>query len=413
MTPIKVEIVSTPGGGYQLHRGGRPYVINGAGMGLDDIEYFASRGGNSIRTWTTDGREQDTRALLDSAQKNGVTVALCLTMQAERWGFDYDDQQAVARQLDHFRGEVLKYRDHPALLFWIIGNELNHGYSNGRVYDAVNDVAKMIDELDPNHPTTTTIAGMGTDVVTDVQRRAPDLDFLSIQMYGSLFALPSYLEDSNYRGPLMVTEWGAIGYWEVDKTEWGAPIEATSSEKAMTFLRGQQNILDKVGPQLLGSYAFLWGQKQERTPTWFGMFTEEGEATEVVDVMEFLWTGAWPETRAPQLKSLQLNGRSARSSVTVHYGDNIEAAVDAVDPDGDTLAFRWELKEESSATQSGGDFEEGIANLEGYIAEPSSASTLVKTPEPGTYRLFVYATDEHGHAAHANVPFRVIPRLRP
>ena len=51
--------------------------------------------------------------------------------------------------------------------------------------------------------------------------------------------------------------------------------------------------------QIVGNYVFLWGQKQERTPTWYGLFTPEGEATESVDVMTYLWTGAWRKTGPP------------------------------------------------------------------------------------------------------------------
>ena len=146
MTPVKFEIVASDDG-YQLLRGGEPYVIKGAGMGIDDLENFAAHGGNSIRNWTTSGDYQDTLALLDSAQENGVTVALCLSLEAERHGFNYNDVAAVAEQLAWIHEEILKYRDHPALLAWIIGNELNHSYTNPAVYDAVNAVAELIHEL--------------------------------------------------------------------------------------------------------------------------------------------------------------------------------------------------------------------------------------------------------------------------
>jgi|GEM_PF-203196 len=405
-SPVKVEIVET-GAGYQLLRGGEPYVIKGAGMGGNDVVRFAARGGNSIRNWTTENESFDTGDLLDDAYANGVTVALCLTMQAERWGFDYNDEAAVASQLDAFRAEVLKYRNHPALLFWIIGNELNHGYTNSKVYDAVDDIAQMIHELDPNHPTTTTVSGFDVNVIADIESRAPSLDFISFQLYGGLFALPDLVREAEFTRPFMVTEWGAIGFWEVDETDWGAPIEATSTEKAGTFLRGQKDILDRLDGQLIGSYAFLWGQKQERTPTWFGMFTETGEATEVVDVMQFLWTGAWPEKRSPQVRSLKVDGREAQSSVMYAPGEQFEAVADVVDPDGDALSYRWELKPESDSTQEGGDFEERIENLSGLIDNPAAHRTTISAPEPGAYRLFVYAYDGNGHAAHANIPFKV------
>ena len=106
-SPIKVEIAEI-GGGYQLLRGGQPYEIRGAGMNVDDMERFTANGGNSIRNWSTISDEQDTQALLEAAHANGVTVALGLPMRAERHGFDYDDETAVAQQLEVMRSEVLK-----------------------------------------------------------------------------------------------------------------------------------------------------------------------------------------------------------------------------------------------------------------------------------------------------------------
>jgi hypothetical protein len=404
--PVKVEIVEADGR-YQLLRGGVPYEIKGAGMAVDHIVAFTGHGGNSIRNWTTGNEPQDIMELLDQAHANGVTVMLCLPMQAERWGFDYDDEAAVAAQLEAFRGEVIQYRDHPALLAWIIGNELNHGYTNPRVYDAVNDVARMIQELDPYHPTTTTVAGFFDNVVADILSRAPDLDFISFQAYGMLFAFPELMEKAGFDRPFMVTEWGAIGYWEVGKTDWGAPIEATSSQKADVFMRANRNILEQFDGRLLGSYVFFWGQKQERTPTWFGLLTENGEETEAVDVMHYIWTGSWPDNRAPQVRKILLAGKDPAASVRLKTGKRAKARVAVVDPDGDPLTVRWELKPESQASQVGGDFEESIGSLDGFIDDADSWTAKVTAPAPGTYRLFVYAYDGQGHAAHANIPFLV------
>jgi hypothetical protein len=367
--PVKVEVTKTDTG-YQLLRGGRPYTIRGAGMSVDHIAAFTAHGGNSIRNWTTGNEPQNIKELLDRADARGVTVMLCLPMQAERWGFDYDDADAVAAQLAAFRTEVLKYRDHPALLAWIIGNELNHGYTNSRVYDA-------------------------------------DLDFISFQAYGMLFAFPELIEKAGFDKPFLVTEWGAIGYWEVGKTTWGAPIEATSSQKADIFMRANKKVLEQLGGQLLGSYVFYWGQKQERTPTWFGLLTERGEETEAVDVMHYIWNGTWPDNRAPQVRNIRLGGKEPSANVRLKAGKRVKARVAVVDPDGDPLTFHWELKPESGATQVGGDHEESIGSLDGFIEDADSWTARITAPGPGAYRLFVYAYDGQGHAAHANFPFLV------
>jgi hypothetical protein len=400
---IKVEIV-TSGSGYQLLRGGKPYEIRGAGLHDGDIVSFAAHGGNSIRNWGT----HNAREVLDLAHQHGVTVALCLGVGSERHGFDYDDKKAVAKQLKRLRKDVLEFKDHPALLAWIIGNELNFDYTNPRVYDAVNDISKMIHELDPNHPTTTTVAGLGEDVLEDLLTRAPDLDILSFQAYGQLALLPEFIPAQGVGKPLWITEWGSIGHWEVPKTSWGAPLEMTSSEKAGVYFNGPGNYILPLGEQVIGNYAFLWGWKQEKTSTWFGLFTETGEATEAVDALHYYWNGVWPDNRSPAIEPIRLNGLGATDQVKLLPGKEYEATVKVSDPDGDVLRYRWELKPESAAQQVGGDFEASIGNLGGAIMNPESAATILVAPhEPGAYRLFVYAYDGNNHAAHANIPFYV------
>jgi len=254
--PVRVEVARTAAG-YVLLRGGEPYLVRGAGMEVDDIARFAARGGNSIRTWTTDSRVQDVGELLDAAHAHGVTVALGLPMRPERHGFDYDDAVAVAAQRESFRDDILRYRGHPALLAWIVGNELNHSHTNPRVFEAVEDVARMIKSLDPNHPVTTALAGFNTDVLAEALARAPSLDFLSFQLYGGLFSLPEGIRSSGFTQPFMITEWGTIGYWEMEKTSWGAPVELTSSEKADVILRAWREVLAGLDEQLVGSYVFF------------------------------------------------------------------------------------------------------------------------------------------------------------
>lgn len=403
--PVRIE---TRDGAYVLLRGGEPYTVKGAGLEFGDMAALAAHGGNSFRTWRTDNARMTGQEVLDRAAELGLTVSMCIEIGRERHGFDYDDEDAVAAQLEYARQEVLKYKDHPALLTWFIGNEPNLRFTNPKVFDAINEISEMIHEVDGHHPTTTALAGFGPELADLIRERAPDLDFVSIQMYGDIVNLPRYIEQSAWTGPYMVTEWGAIGHWEVGKTKWDAPIEQNSSEKAASYHRAWKTAVGVNPDQVIGSYVFLWGQKQERTPTWYGMFLEDGSETAVIDVMHYIWNGEWPDNRAPEVGALRLDGKRASDNVTLEPGREYAAEIHASDPDADSLAWQWEVMEESRSTQDGGDKEYVPATLPGLVAAGAAGqATLTAPDEPGAYRLFVYVRDGKGNAAHANIPFLV------
>lgn len=401
--PVKVEVVGGQGN-YQLLRGGAPYVVKGAGAIVSNYAELARRGGNSVRTWNIDMAQ----ARLDQALEAGVTVSLCLPVVAPRYGFDYSDETFLIAQRGRVWAAVERYRDHPALLAWILGNELNFAYDGTALWDEVNNLSRIVHHLDPNHPTTTAIAGLEEDVIRVVLQRASDLDFLSFQAYGALALLPELAEGILADTPFMVTEWGPLGHWEVDATGWGAPIEQNSSQKAKHYLNQYRKFIAPHLDNGLGSYAFLWGQKQERTPTWYSMFTYSGETTEAVDALQTAWTGAEAGNRAPRVKSLLLHGKNAWQNVTLAPGESYIARLSANDPDGDELRYQWVLRPESQATAEGGDFEEEIGEIDGLIENPTLRHIVMRAPgAPGAYRLFVEIYDGKGHAGYANVPFRV------
>jgi hypothetical protein len=401
--PIKVEVRMVDSA-YQLFRNGKPYFIKGAG-GSGYLSRLASYGGNSIRTWGTRNAGQ----ILDSAHKYGLTVLMGLGVTAERHNFNYDDTAAVRKQFDRVKADVLKYKDHPALLAWGIGNELNLQYKNPKVWDAVNAIAKMIHELDPNHPASTVLAGINKREVDYIKAQCPDIDILAINAYGELAGLPGRVRALGWTGPYMVTEWGPTGHWEGLQTEWKMPIEETSSEKAAVYKSRYEYSVERDRRQCLGSYVFLWGQKQERTPTWYGLFTEKGEESEVVDVMQYLWTGRWPSNKAPHIYSLQLDGKKATQNVYVKPGSSYEALALATDMDRDPLNYRWELLPEPTKVGEGGDYEERPKTLAPSMVKSNAAgkATLTAPQTPGAYRLFVYITDGHNNVATANLPFYV------
>ncbi len=404
--PAKVELRQAAGR-WQLYVNQQPFYIKGAGIEFGSPEKLREHGGNSFRTWSTENGRDTGKQVLDRALSNGLYVAMGLDVDHERRGFDYDNTNAVAKQLEFLKSQVLQYRNHPALLLWVVGNELNME-KNPKVWDAVNDLSRMIHELDPNHPTTTTLAGFKPETVNLVKTRAPDLDFISFQMYSDIINLPKYLREAAWDKPYIVTEWGATGHWECRKTAWGAPIENDSTTKADLYEKRFRVVIEPDQKLCLGSFVFLWGNKQERTPTWYGMFLSSGEETAPVDVMHYLWTGAWPTNRSPRLEGAWLDGKTAPQSVRLHVGQTYTAKVAASDPDHDPLTYRWEVMAESTETKVGGDAESRPAPVPGLIADPKLNDISLRAPnKPGAYRLFAYVFDGKGHAAHVNIPFYV------
>lgn len=404
--PIKVEIVEKDGV-FQLLRGGKPYHIKGAGIASRDLDSLVQFGGNSMRTWAVDHHAEPAQQLLDRAHAMGITVSLCLEFGRERMGFDYDDTVAVAKQLAENTARVEKYKNHPALLTWIIGNEVNFNFTNPKVFDAVNDTAKMIKRIDPNHPTTTALAGFDKKALAIIEEHAPDLDFVSFQMYADILNLPKYIKEFGYDKPYFVTEWGSVGHWEVWETTWGAPVENTSSEKAKNYTASYQQVLAEHRDKAIGNYVFLWGQKQEKTPTWYGMFLESGEKTEAVDVMYYIWNGNWPENRVPQISPILLNGKDAFDNIILSSGAYFQAAVEVLDHEGDSISYSWKIRAESTSTKVGGD-DEYVPSVVSDAINIQDANIKLKAPkETGAYRLYVYAFDGNNNAAHANIPFFV------
>jgi len=403
---IPVELRQTEEG-WQLLRGGEPYFIRGAGGGAS-LELLAASGANSIRIWGA----EDIGARLDAAHALGLSATVGIWLGHERQGFDYNDEAQVSEQFERARQAVLRYKDHPAVLLWGVGNEME-GYESGdspAVWTAVNDIAAMIKQIDPHHPTMTVTAELGGGRIESVHQRSPAIDIHGINSYGGAPSLPRRLREGGATKPYVITEFGPVGTWEMPKTEWGVPYEQTSAEKAEFYRQSYESSVVGAPGRALGSYAFLWGHKMEGTETWFGMLLADGARLAAVDVMTELWSGAPPENLAPTAQQLIIEGPAQ-----VDPGDEVQISTTVADPEGGAVRVRWVLRPESGDYVTGGDFRPTLPDIEGAIIEGRADGARVLMPEePGAYRVFLYVYDEAGKAATANIPLLVKgqPRTR-
>ena len=337
--PAKVT-VSESELGFELLRNNVPYYIKGAGA-KNNFRKVKESGGNSIRIWSTKRSE-----LLDSALKYDLSVCLGIWVAQQRHGFDYNDEFKVKNQIELIKKSILKLKDHPSLLVWGIGNEVDLKYSNFKVWETIEEIAKFIKEVDPNHPTMTVIAGLDPSKVFMIKKYCPSIDILGINTYGSIVNASLNIRRYGWEKPYIITEWGVNGPFEAKVNSWGAKIEPTNGNKAKQRLNRYKNFIEKDKEKCLGSYCFLWGQKQESTATWHWMYLSNGNSTEAVDVMQYCWKGEWPEKRAPSIMKIKLNGGNwmknhefvKNEEVTLEFSYNIN------NNDSLTLIFNYILK---------------------------------------------------------------------
>ena len=388
-------------GAWQLLRDGKPYQIRGAG-GEGSLKKLAEFGGNSTRTW---GVDESTQARLDEAHKHGISVMLGIWVEHERHGFDYTDYDFVAKQIDKTIAAVEKFKDHPALLAWGIGNEMEGGIGdNPVIWTHVEYLARRVKELDPDHPTVTVIAEIGGqgEKVKAINKLCPSIDIIGVNSYGGSASLPERIGKLKSKKPYIVTEFGPLGPWEVGRNTLDSVDERTSTAKAETYRKAYEGFVAD-SKNCLGSYAFIWGHKQEATATWFGILLKDGRRTAALDTLTELWTGKAVANHCPRIEAMDYEGTNQ-----VDPGGELKFTLRFSDPENDQITVDWILMAEAKSYVTGGDFQKTPATYPQNFVSKNKTSATIKAPsEPGLYRAYAIVGDQAGGAATANIVFRV------
>lgn len=381
--------------GAQILVDGQPFVVRGAAGG-EQLALLKGLGANTVRSYGG-----DPGPLLAEAERVGLKVIVGLWLEHPRRGFDYGNRGAVEAQLAAIRATVEKYRGSPALLAWGIGNEVEAELADASaVWPAIEEAAKLVKSLDPHHPTMAVLQETGADKVRKIKAQAPSFDILGINSYGDAVpTAPARTRAQGWAGPIVISELGALGQWQAGKTPWGALVELTSTEKAQK-LRSYLGALESAG---VGQILFLWGSKQEVTPTWHSLLLPTGEWTESAEAMAAAWGGTTPGAdRAPRILALTLD-----PGPTWPRGTTARAALRDYDPDGDAIAVEWHLLEESTDLKEAGDAELVPAGHDEALRDADNKGVTIAGLVPGNYRLFAYLRDGRGGAATVNLPFQV------
>lgn len=410
----RVKFAKNADGYWRVYINNQETPIRGAG-GVQTpgmLETFSKVGGNFTRTWGINSLEEPVaggKRYIDRAHELGVSVMAGLWIAHERHGFNYQDKQQLESQREHVRESIRKWKDHPGIAIWGLGNEMEGPQSksgNPDMWKELEVLAKIIRSEDPSRPIMTVIAGSSQSKIKNIKKYCPSIDALGINSYGAAGGAGSSVIDAGWDKPFAITEFGIKGFWEAPKTSWGAPIEPNSSEKAKSYFATHKMVtqINTGKEQCLGTFAFLWGWKQEKTSTWFGMYlVDTKEKLPQVDGLVKAWTGVFPENRSPIIKKVKASFFGKR----VNAGETLRASVEAIDKDDDALSYNWLVVEESKAHSVGGDKEYAPPAYPKLTIESNQSCKVIAPKQRGAYRLFLTIRDGKGNAATANIPFYV------
>lgn len=273
-----VKVIGSKGK-WELTVNGGIFKIKGAGVGravgkdgADHLKMAKDMGANTVRTW---GVNQGTRKYLDTAQKYGLMVDAGIWLNAIPEHSKSKDSYLDERYLSRIRKEILKYvrtyKDHPAILFWNIGNEVIFFTKSEEERVAfskfLESVIQEVHTIDPNHPILYTAAGLND--VAYLKTYVPSLDIVGINTYGGLEKIHQDLT-AMFDVPYLVTEFGSLGEWDRSKDAHGVSFELGDDSKVNYYKQLARQIKGYYG-SCLGGYVFLLGDTTQVSLTWWNI----------------------------------------------------------------------------------------------------------------------------------------------
>lgn len=304
----------------------KPYEIKGVTFGpVDDVDnydkYFKDLtflGVNTIRTWATG---KNTKALLDAAQKYNIKVMAGIWMRHGKPGmedddrFDYlKDDKGKEDQYENAINFVKKYKNHPAILTWGIGNEvyLNIATAPEKLAYSklLEKICSEVKKLDPNHPITSVDAWtFGMDWWS---KHVPSIDIYGLNSYGpGVQFLQTELEKKNIDKPYIITEFGVRGEWDIKEKKNDIKIEPSDEEKYSTIANGYSDWITSK-PKNLGVFVFHYEDNNKHLAPWL-LTQYKGSLRPQYWAIRKAFTGKDPENSIPTIELFELPNKSFKS----------------------------------------------------------------------------------------------------
>lgn len=395
----------------KMYVDGKPFYINGAAATMK-YTLMADYGANVCRIYSAG---ISTLNLLDQLYEKGLMCFVGLSCKSYKdfnggksidnsGGVVYDNWYTPEYRAERIAAtlEVVKaLKDHPAVLCWSLGNEVESG-SDSRfqkgMYEYYRDLNAAIKEIDTNHPVSVAFTESPSKYKMDnINGYLRDLDFISFNTYYSYLyrhrtdgdvPYKDWLTDSKgnkWGKPFVISEYGPTGTWDrgdlltdpyISKVgrinDWGALIQLSSDEAAQNYIDCYNIIKDYE--DCLGGIAFWWAfQSHGQVLGWYPFFTKDFYLLPAADAMESCWKGIPYVPKAPSVmswkSSMALNGKNLASAKFAPSGESeknphltpgqkctaeVFANIKSGHP-ASTLEYKWFIYKDCVYTHNAGD----------------------------------------------------------
>lgn len=392
-------------GSWILIVNGKPFYIKGVGCGVasgkggeDYLKLAEEMGANAVRTW---GTEQGTEAYFEAAHKHGLMVdaGIWIDWAYEDSGISYlNDGEFKEKKINEIIEYVNKFKDHPALLMWNIGNEAVNFTKSEQERSALSkfleEMVQMVHKLDPNHPVI--YASADALDIPYIEKYVPSLDAFGMNIYGNIRASHMKWHKAALNIPYVVTEYGPLGPWAVKKDANGVSIEPPDQAKAAMYRKMTNDITDFKGYNL-GGFAFHLGETSRESLTWWNVNYKMFKKPSFWELYR-VYTGSKPSNKPPRITNFHLSKINK-----IVPGETVNISAEAVDSDSNPLDYTFAV---STA-------KEGISQY--YVNEEAPAEftceginfRMTAPAQAGAYRVYIFVNDGYGNVATANRSIKV------
>jgi hypothetical protein len=344
--------------GHQLLVDGKPFVVNAVNYNpIDvgenwqftwqdrgdryDVDYplMAAMGANAVRVYAP----LVTTRMLDAAWAEGLFVIPSFEVESK----NLECPEGKSYLQDRFADVVSRWKDHPAILFWLVGNEVNLNLTPGvdlcaDWYPQLDAMALTAQNAGAEQPVGTAVGEMA-DVCTSCSDDTdlPHVDLWGVQLYRGCdynTALDDYAAKPDCGRPLIVTEAGVDAFHQPQGG--GGAEDQTIQANCLDTLIEDGNVdlavraggLGVLAGQILFEWADEWWKAECPTCAWF---THDSTNP---------WTaGGFPDGKAHEewfglmaLDAADSDARLARTARTTigekWLGPVCDLRVDAFDP---------------------------------------------------------------------------------